>query len=192
MMARKLKWKCISDYDCKTEQYRSWPSVDDKCKTTRNEEALLFSSFTRKEEALLRPGVQPLLECDLGLWVPELTVLRIFWRRYVGWVVAWKQNIEIPFIEVEAFKEDFYHDEVDDDSLQLMAMSSIYMTPVHNISNETVINHYWSSADSARYLIISMISKQWVSFSLTTLVLLLTARCVQVFVYKSSNDSRSQ
>ena len=41
-------------------------------------------------------------------------------------------------------------------------------------------------------LIISIISRQWVSFSLTTLVLLLTARWVHVFVYKSSNDSRSQ
>ena len=35
-----------------------------------------------------------------------------------------------PFIEVEAFKEDLYHDEVNDDSLQLVTMSSVYMAPV--------------------------------------------------------------
>ena len=38
---------------------------------------------------------------------------------------------DLPLVEMEALKEDFYRNKVDDDSFQLVTMPGVYVTSFH-------------------------------------------------------------
>ena len=111
---------------------------------------------TRKGEELPLQAVQQLLVWDLGLWVQKSTAHHTFWGIQKCHLWYWGRTSGKPFIEVEAFKEDLYHDEVNYDSLQLVTMSSVNMAPVNNIRCEW--NYTWNEQLLLKYKVCFQIS----------------------------------
>ena len=47
------------------------------------------------------------------------------------YVARFLPSSDLPLVEMKALKEDFYRNKVDDNSLQLVTMSGVYMTSCH-------------------------------------------------------------